>query len=293
MKKNINSSSVLLISTIVLLIAAALAVVGLMGNVMTQPEPYMINDIPVEYTSANISYVCGEYALPDEVIYEKKEEYATPYGSFEPIKKVFDTNEYMVVNTTALCPEDCLMYVTIDGTEENCDITMRKVKNLSREICRGIDNEYEKVNAIAMWVGTNVAYDFDAAEKSGSDPAVIALEAIFENNFRTTCAGFSNLFSALCHEQGIYCINLKGGSAAEGWTRSQLEEIPANHEWNGVIINGQWYFSDPTWISDLSYIDGEISGGKSFKPFYSITEFGEMSVEHRIDRSEHRCFSYK
>jgi len=84
---------------------------------------------------------------------------------------------------------------------------------------------------------------------------------------------------------------MKGGTSSEGYTRAELETAPANHEWNAVMLDGLWYYADCTWISDLSFKDGEYSGGKT-EPFYSLFGFGEMSVEHRIDRCEYRDFGF-
>ena len=143
-----------------------------------------------------------------------------------------------------------------------------------------------------MWVGTNVAYDKDAASDA-VDASITSLEAILENEYRTTCAGFANLYSALCYCQGIYCLNMKGGTSADGYQRYELEKAPANHEWNCVLIDGTAIYVDCTWISDLSFENGEYTGGNDIKPFYASFNFGEMSVEHRIDRCEYREYILK
>lgn len=221
-------------------------------------------------------------------VFEREGSFTTPYGTFTPIDSVLDINEYMTQNPVILTPEETLPYISRDG--ESTDI-LEAVRTLSDEICRNAVTDYDKAKAIAMWVGINTAYDFDAAEISGA-LTVTNLEAIIENGFRTTCGGFSNLYSALCSAQGIYCLNMKGGTPSEGYPRSKLEAAPANHEWNGVFVSGEWYYVDCTWISDLSYENGEISGGGDIKPFYALFSFGEMSAEHRIDRCEYRDFGF-
>lgn len=253
--------------------------------------------------SASIIYVkrqsTAAEAFTSETVFTKEEKapsafersgsFTTPYGTFTPIDSVLDINEYMTTNPVILTHENTLPYISRDG--ESTEI-LETVKNLSDEICRNAVTDYDKAKAIAMWVGVNTAYDFDAGEAAG-DLTVTNLEAVIENGFRTTCGGFSNLYSALCSAQGIYCLNMKGGTPSEGYPRSDLENAPANHEWNGVLIDGEWYYADCTWISDLSYRDGEISGGGDIKPFYALFSFGEMSTEHRIDRCEHRDFGFE
>lgn len=241
-----------------------------------------------------------EDIVPAETIYTREEKaadsfergdsFTTPYGTFTPIDSVMDINEYMTRNPVVLTSEETLPYIC--GEEGNAEEILETVRTLSDEICRNAESDRDKAKAIAMWVGVNTAYDFDAAAVS-ADLSVTSLEAIIKNDFRTTCGGFANLYSALCSAQGIYCLNMKGGSSSDGYTREELETAPTNHEWNAVYIDDKWYYADCTWISDLSYENGTISGGSDIKPFYALFGFGEMSVEHRIDRCEYREFGFK
>lgn len=196
----------------------------------------------------------------------------------------------MTLHPNELTAEMSLMYITPDKDKEKAAKIMPEIKTLSDKICQGITDDSKKAYALAMWVGQNVAYDFDAS-RTLSDLSVTSLEAILNNDFRTTCGGFANLYSALCYTQGIYCLNMKGGTSSDGYTRAELEKAPANHEWNAVYINDNWYYVDCTWITDLSYSNGEISGGNDVKAFYASFGFGEMSIEHRIDRCEHRIYN--
>lgn len=221
--------------------------------------------------------------------FERSDSFTTPYGTYTPIDSIMDINEYMTLNPVILTQEETLPYVC--GKNGSPRETLETIRSLSDEICRNAKTDHDKAIAIAMWVGLNTAYDFDAAAVS-ADLNVTSLEAIIKNDFRTTCGGFANLYSALCSAQGIYCLNMKGGTASEGYTRAELETAPANHEWNAVYIDDKWYYTDCTWISDLSYADGEISGGGSIQPFYALFGFGEMSIEHRIDRCEYRDFGF-
>lgn len=228
--------------------------------------------------------------IPDKVAYIKSDSYTTPYGTFEPIEHILEINEYMTLNPSAPGSEGCIGYITESEDKHTARSIMEEVKALSAEICKGLDDDKDKVNALAMWVGTNVAYDFDIAESDISSLSVISLEAVIKSGYKTTCGGFANLFSALCHTQNIYCLNMKGGTPADGWKRSELEQAPANHEWNAVAVDGQWYYIDCTWISDYSFSEGEYYGGEDIKPFYAFFGFGEMCIEHRIDRCEYRTY---
>lgn len=236
----------------------------------------------------------SEIATPKAELYkdsfERSGSFTTPYGTFTPIESVLDINEYMTKNPVVLTEKETLPYIC--GEQGDPDEIRKTIKELSDGICSEAHTDSEKAEAIAMWVGLNVAYDFDAAKETG-DLSVTSLEAILTNNFRTTCGGFANLYSALCSAQGIQVLNMKGGTSSDGYTRAQLESAPANHEWNGVKLDGIWYYTDCTWISDLSFSDGALSGGTEIMPFYALFSFGEMSVEHRIDRCEYRNYGFE
>ncbi len=232
---------------------------------------------------------CFETVPSVSLYYEKKDAYTTPYGVFKPIDAIMEKNEYMTINPTILDSELSLCYITPDGDKSKAREIMSQVSKLSDEICEGLKTDYERVRALSGWVGSNIYYDMDAAHNS-VDLSITSLEAVIGNGYKTTCAGFANMFSALCHCQGIYCLNMKGGTASDGWSRDQLEEAPTNHEWNAVVLDGQWYYVDCTWISDASVIDGEPTEALYYLEMYELFGFGEMCIEHRIDKCEHRCY---
>lgn len=237
----------------------------------------------------DIADICFSAALPDSLTYSTGRTVTTPYGSFVPIEHILQVNSYFTVNHTVLSSEDTVIYITESGDRDKAAEIMNKLLVISDTICGGMTDDKAKANALAMWVGENLIYDRDAASTlTDYDPAV--LENILDHDMKTTCEGFSNFFSALCHCQGIYCLNMRGGSSSGGWLRSELENAPANHSWNGITLDGLWYYVDCTWISDKAYENGAITGGEDIKPFYALMSFEEMSVEHRIDRCEHRCY---
>lgn len=282
----INRNDWLTITLILfLLIAAFLLSMGIL----------LVNDMESSYDKDKLDgteqvHICKSFKAPEKVTGPLRELYSTPYGTFEPIDSVLEINEYLTKNYTMLDFDMSIEYITESRDRERALEIMKEIEAISADICKGLRSDYEKAKAIAMWVGKNLIYDYDAMESEGSDLSVTSLEAILQNEYRTTCGGFSNMYSALCHSQGIFALNLIGGSSSQGYSRAQLAEAPANHRWNAVAVDGKWYYADCTWISDKGFKKGVISGGEDIKPFYAIFGFGEMSIEHRIDRSEHRCY---
>ena len=209
--------------------------------------------------------------------------YSTPYGTFPVIEEIWQKNEYMLAHPSHPGDELCTAYLTDDPG--NADAVRAELASLADEITAGCGTELEKAEALAMWTGTNIAYDFDSADESGG-LSVMTAEAVLRDR-RTTCTGFANLFMCLCAAEDIYCLFIMGGSASGGWQRNELTEAPANHAWNAFCADGQWYFADPAWIGDLSYENGRVFGGENILPFYARFGFGEMCTEHRIDRCEY------
>lgn len=186
--------------------------------------------------------------------------------------------------------EFCSMYVSTEMDLNLHKKILNEVKVLSDTICSNADNDYDKIKRIAYWVAENIYYNEIAAQDSVTSD-VISLETILETH-TTTCAGYSNMFSALCNMQGIYCINLRGGTMPKNcYTADGLDAVPLNHEWNAVIINDNWHFIDVTWLSNNIYNENGYIKSDTFDDIYFDTSFEEMSYEHRIDLADYRDFN--
>lgn len=221
-------------------------------------------------------------------VYYSLEPQTTFFGTFRSIKSIFEKNARML-GMIKYVDEDILReYIVPNGTEDECSAVLADIKALSDDICKDCTTDSERLYAIAEWVSENIYYDRDAADTSVTNETV-SLKNVFENR-RTTCAGYSNAVSALCGAQGIICVNLRGGSSSTGYTRARLEEAPKNHEWNGVVIDGEWVFCDSTWASQNRFENGAFFKNDILTDYYFSFPFGEMSIEHRIDIADLRDF---
>lgn len=180
--------------------------------------------------------------------------------------------------------EFIIQYVSSEKNETMNNIIMANIKALSDEICLNAESDTEKANRIAIWVCENICYNFDAAATSVTTD-VISLETVISLK-KATCAGYSNLFAALCQAQGIYCINLRGSASKS----EDILKLPTNHEWNGVFCDGKWLFYDTTWASSNGYQDGKAYYGEVDKTDLEMN-FEEMSLNHKIDSIDFRYFS--
>lgn len=183
----------------------------------------------------------------------------------------------------------CSPYISVKKDEALHMEILSELERLSDEICAGADNDLDKVKKIEYWVADNIYYNHSSAETAVT-AETISLETVLETG-TATCAGYSNMFSALCNMQDIYCINLRGGTHRLMNDTASLMEAPMSHEWNAVLLDGQWIFIDTTWLSNNSYTDEEgyvHSGSMDEQYFHMTLEY--MSYEHRIDIADYRDF---
>jgi len=246
-----------------------------------------VNNAP-QRSQSKVQYAASEKNLP-KIIGWSSESQLVNCRNITPLESILSNNAKKLSNISEYDGEIISDYISINKDIGARKKVMSEITSLSETICDNADNDYDKCIAIADWVSDNISYDFDAAHNS-VDLNVICLENVLSRR-RTTCAGYSNLFSALCSVQGIYCINLRGGTAADGITPARLEEAPINHEWNACLINNKWIFIDTTWASNNAYQNGTFSISDGRTDFYIDFSFEEMSAEHRIDIAEHRDFT--
>lgn len=207
-------------------------------------------------------------------------------GSKEINNEIIEKNIKQLDNIQNYGSNVVIEYIDPDKNEESCYIIMSKIKNLSDEICSGAVSEIEKADLIAKWEAENIFYDHDAANENVDEDVISLVNTLSLK--RTTCAGYSNLFSALCEAQGILSVNLRGGCLnSDEYT---LETIPTNHEWNAAYCDGEWRFYDVTWASYNSYSNNEYLHSKVINDSCIGMDFYEMSELRRIDKADYRNF---
>lgn len=207
----------------------------------------------------------------------------------ENFSEVFDLNRRMLDNISEYGDKYCSGYVSTKDDRELHEQILAEVQSLSDEICSGAESDRDKVLKLEYWVADNIYYNHVAAETAVTAD-VISLETVLRTK-TATCAGYSNLFSALCNMQGIYCVNLRGGTYVREDTPEHLMEAPMNHEWNAVMLDREWVFIDTTWLSNNSYTaeDGYVRSDTMDEQYFHMT-FEYMSYEHRIDLADYRDF---
>lgn len=201
---------------------------------------------------------------------------------------VIESNAKKLENIAEYGDKFCTKYISVQNDIKVHEAVLEELRVLSNAICDGEEDEYEKVRKIAYWVAENIYYNEVAANTSVT-PETISLETTL-NIKMTTCAGYSNLFSALCNMQDIYCINMRGGTCVAADTDEYLMSMPMNHEWNAVRIDNEWVFVDTAWLSNNKYDNDGYHKSERFDDMYFDMSIERMSYEHRIDLVDYRDF---
>ena len=86
--------------------------------------------------------------------------------NWTPLQTVIDINTQKINEINNYSAEFVIEYVSDNKIYNDVVTTLDEVQRLSDEICAGLTTEYEKAKAIAYYVSSNIAYDFDAAHNS-------------------------------------------------------------------------------------------------------------------------------
>ncbi|MBR2924762.1 MAG: transglutaminase domain-containing protein [Clostridia bacterium] len=102
----------------------------------------------------------------------------------------------------------------------------------SIELCHGLENDWDKYEAIYRYMATHMIYDFDKARKVSTGYLPVVDNVLYEQ--KGICFDLAALMAAMLRTQGIP-TQLVIGYADQIY-----------HAWNLVYLDGQWYRCDIT-----------------------------------------------
>jgi transglutaminase/protease-like cytokinesis protein 3 len=192
-------------------------------------------------------------------------------------------------NATTYSSEFVVDYVTPSRDYAEVVETLSRVQELSNTLCEGISDDYDKMLKLHDYVCQTISYDHVSANDS-ADFNTICLKNVLDDG-KTICAGYSNLFSALCEAQGMYCINIRGSARTNEYPNLGDEDSPTNHEWTAVWYESEsrWVFVDCTWDSHNQYTEDGYSYDDITHTYFDMS-MEEMSVKHKAKIIDHRDF---
>ncbi|MES2485259.1 MAG: transglutaminase domain-containing protein [Bacteroidota bacterium] len=151
------------------------------------------------------------------------------------------------------------------------------LKLLVSQLTDGYDSDILKARAIFAWITDNIAYDvkaynknkkpkpFKCKNKADCDTELIAYEDGYIQgvlrNKKGVCQGYANLFKRMCDYAGLQTDIISGYTKKSPGMVGKMG--PLNHAWNGIIIDGKYYYLDATWAA----------GGCTYKKNGKLDEF--------------------
>lgn len=202
-------------------------------------------------------------------------------------REVLQHNYSKMEQINSYSTEFVIDYVAISRSYDDVVNTLNEIQELADTICYGINNDYDKVQAIHNYVCRNLSYDHVSANNS-ANLETISLKHILKEK-KTICAGFSNLFTALCNVEGIYCVNIRGTSKTKDIKDLSNDDTPTNHEWNAVFVENHWIFIDCTWDCQNHYYGSGYIYNDFVNTYFDVSE-RKMSLDHKIKIVDYRNF---
>ncbi|NOU60916.1 transglutaminase domain-containing protein [Marinifilum caeruleilacunae] len=184
----------------------------------------------------------------------------------------------------------------VDRMLSNYPANPSSTEELANRIKNDFSNDLERVRAIYKWIALHVAYDTKALGKPQrvrfSYRTLAELEAK-KKQFRkdlalqtlkkrkALCEGYSTLFQNLCQQMNIEC-EIVPGIARRLISEIDRQNLPSNHAWNAVKINGKWLLVDVTWAA--GWVDySKMKFHQEFSSAYFASDPNEFAMKHLPD----------
>lgn len=153
-----------------------------------------------------------------------------------------------------------------------------EVESLTAYLIRPAGNDREKVRSFFIWIAENIHYDVQAYQ--AFDPYKIS--KITPNdvltNKKAVCQGYSELFQEMCRLAGVQSYVVPGYSKGFGYLPGNKSFRSADHAWNAVKVDGQWYLLDVTWGS--GGVDKQLKYVKQLNEKYFLSDPKEFVKDH-------------
>lgn len=121
-------------------------------------------------------------------------------------------------------------------------------KSLAKQITKYSRTDFEKAEAIFIWIASNIAYDNELRtnfklQKSVYTSEKNVLKNVLERK-KALCGGYAFLYEELCKQVGIESKVIHGFS--KKYYASSKRKRQIDHTWNAVKLNGTWRLLDLT-----------------------------------------------
>lgn len=243
----------------------------------------VLTELSGDYLTVTLAYEDGHY---DELDLE-----VTQDGfAFFDISDIAENNRKVVENALEQPQNQVAEYIVKSGKPDEIREVLDEIQALSDEICKGLDDDYDKLRAISRWVSANIYYDYPAYDK-GVPAETLSLKYMLDKH-SSVCGGYSNMTSALCAAQGIKCWNVHGAALPGGlvFSMSNVSNDSEYHEWNFAEIDGRVIWVDSGWNSFCYLRRGGIYENNGI--YYRYFDIGEeyFALNHKATYAEYRDY---
>jgi len=121
---------------------------------------------------------------------------------------------------------------------------------LAKELSRQTTDKFQSVKNIHDWICDTISYDTEDYFQDLYLPQ--DYRSVLKRK-TAVCAGYSELFRAMCDMAGFEVTTINGYSKGFGYRGAISRE--SAHAWNAIKINNKWRLVDCTW--DAGYVDRE------------------------------------
>ncbi len=143
----------------------------------------------------------------------------------------------------------------VDEVVDSIGFPQMEIEELTIALVNRWQEDMEKMRSIYRFVITQIAYDVEAYQ-----PGVRRINHSNEDIIRrrkAVCWGYAELIREMCAYADIPCQTITGYVRETQMPRRSYEK--ANHAWNAVRLDGQWYLLDATWGNALLHGDNSFS----------------------------------
>jgi transglutaminase superfamily protein len=228
------------------------------------------------------------------------------------IKKIFLSFFLLfIIGHNAFCQADFLNhdFTKVDSIAISIKLHHDNYFKLVHDLTDRFGSDTDKVRAIFRWIADNITYDYKTFnQQEGADP-------VFECKNNNNCSaeeiayntqlihqilkkkkavsnGYALLFKTFCTIAGIK------SDVVTGYVKTKSYQIgtslPADHAWNIVKLDTNWYCLDVTWAAGYDSSDDEtdelVSWTKKFTPFFFCTPYDKFIRDHFQEFAEELKF---
>ncbi len=200
-----------------------------------------------------------------------------------------ETNNGVFDSVVDASPESVGFYISRTADADEIATVQEQVKLISDSVTEGVEGDYEKARALALYVAEHFYYDHDARNESVTESNVVLYEVL--KTSRTVCTGFADLYCALLQAQGIDAVNIKGGSTGGEIQYENLTDGVQNHEFTAFYHKAEerWVWVDSCWNGSGDYKNGEYLDKAAHEKYFDISDEA-LALDHRADYAERRSF---